>query len=186
MKIKKFESMVSALVKPGGEIVSQMTAHNAHLMHMAMGISGEVGEVVEACMGNLGENCKDNNVAEIMEEVGDLEFYLEGLCQILCIKNERTVYPYGADIGNVALLELAVRGARVADVVKKICMYQDDTKWGLLVEEIQFFRNRLDTIYSTLPFTHDDALEGNFKKLSKRYEKLTYNDSSARNRADKD
>jgi len=39
--------MVRALTKPGTEILESLTPAKAHLMHMAMGISGEAGETLD-------------------------------------------------------------------------------------------------------------------------------------------
>jgi NTP pyrophosphatase (non-canonical NTP hydrolase) len=40
--------MVKALVKSGEVIANEMTGSNAHLLHMAVGIAGEAGELLDA------------------------------------------------------------------------------------------------------------------------------------------
>jgi len=44
----KFEDMVKGLVKPGQDILNNMTAERAHAAHMAIGVSGEAGELLDA------------------------------------------------------------------------------------------------------------------------------------------
>ena len=40
--------LVAALVKPGEQIKESLTASDAHLIHMTMGICGESGELLDA------------------------------------------------------------------------------------------------------------------------------------------
>ena len=44
----KFEDMVSALKKPGIDITLGLIASKVDLLHMAVGISGEAGELLDA------------------------------------------------------------------------------------------------------------------------------------------
>lgn len=79
--------MVACLVKPGEDIAKELTAHDAHLLHMVVGISGEAGELLDA----VKKSCiyrKPIDVNNVIEELGDLEFYLEGLRQGLGISRE--------------------------------------------------------------------------------------------------
>lgn len=43
-----YSKFVAALVKSGDVIASEMDGHDAHLMHMAIGISSESGELLDA------------------------------------------------------------------------------------------------------------------------------------------
>lgn len=82
--------MVSALVKPGADIVSSMTPEKAHVLHMAIGIAGEAGELLDAIKKAVVYN-KDLDLENVIEELGDLEFYLEGLRSGLGIAREYTL-----------------------------------------------------------------------------------------------
>lgn len=113
----KHSQLVKALVKPGAQIAATLTDHNAHLVHMVLGISGEAGELLDAVKKSVIYN-KPLDMENVIEELGDLEFYMEGL---------------RASLG----------------IVRKEC------------------------------------LEANIRKLSARYEQMTYSDSSAQARADK-
>lgn len=72
--------MVHVLTKPGADILESMTADKAHLMHMMMGVSGEVGELLDSIKKHVAYN-KPLDYAHIVEELGDIEYYLEGLRQ---------------------------------------------------------------------------------------------------------
>lgn len=76
--------LVKALVKPGEDIINELTPQKAELWHMASCIPGEAGELFDAVKKHViyGKELDRENV---IEELGDLEFYLEGLRQILNI-----------------------------------------------------------------------------------------------------
>jgi NTP pyrophosphatase (non-canonical NTP hydrolase) len=82
--------MVAQLAKPGSDILTQMHPNDAHLVHMVLGIAGEVGELVDAIKKHAIYG-KALDLENCIEELGDLEFYLEGLRQGLGIEREETV-----------------------------------------------------------------------------------------------
>jgi NTP pyrophosphatase (non-canonical NTP hydrolase) len=73
-----YSEFVAALTKPGQAVLSGLTPQTAHLMHMAIGISGEAGELLDA-VKKAAIYCKSLDLTNIVEELGDLEFYMEGL-----------------------------------------------------------------------------------------------------------
>ena len=75
-----YEDMVRSLAKPGDAIVASLTPEKAHLMHMAIGIAGEAGELLDAIKKYVIYN-KPLDLVNVVEELGDLEFYMEGLRQ---------------------------------------------------------------------------------------------------------
>lgn len=85
-----FQEMVSALVKPGEAILESLTPAKCDLWHMATGISGEAGELEDAVKKHVAYN-KDLDRKNVIEELGDLEFYMEGLRQNLNITREETL-----------------------------------------------------------------------------------------------
>lgn len=89
MKINHSE-MVAALAKPGADIVATLTAEDAHALHMAVGISGEAGELLDA-IKKAAIYRKPIDRENVIEELGDLEFYMEGLRQGLGITREETI-----------------------------------------------------------------------------------------------
>ena len=82
--------MVAKLAKPGEDILTSMTSEQAHRLHMAVGISGEAGELIDAVKKEVvyGKNADREN---IVEELGDLEFYMEGLRQSFGITRYETI-----------------------------------------------------------------------------------------------
>jgi NTP pyrophosphatase (non-canonical NTP hydrolase) len=81
-------SMVTALIKSGRTIAEEMTAEDAHLIHMAVGVSGEAGELLDAVKKSVIYR-KPLDVENVIEELGDLEFYMEGLRQGLGLTREQ-------------------------------------------------------------------------------------------------
>ena len=80
-------NLVAALVKPADILHSELTPSDANLIHMTMGVSGEAGELLDAIKKGVIYR-KPLDRANIVEELGELEFYLEGLRQELCITRE--------------------------------------------------------------------------------------------------
>ena len=85
-----FPQMVSALAKPGEAILTNLTPNRAHILHMLIGLSGEVGELGDGIKKGIIYN-KPLDFANLIEELGDVEFYLEGLRQGLGITREESL-----------------------------------------------------------------------------------------------
>ena len=85
-----YSEMVAALAKPGERIASELTGEDAHLIHMAIGISGESGELLDAIKKRAVYR-KELDRANVIEELGDLEFYLEGIRQGLGVTREQCI-----------------------------------------------------------------------------------------------
>jgi len=63
-----------------GALPEGLTAEKCHLLHMAIGIFGEAAELLEA----VYRHCEDNtplDLENVVEELGDGEFYTEGFRQ---------------------------------------------------------------------------------------------------------
>jgi hypothetical protein len=70
--------LVKQLAKPGEAILASLTPVKAHLLHMAVGVSGEAAELIEAfSITPSGQVDREN----LVEELGDLKFYIEGMLQ---------------------------------------------------------------------------------------------------------
>lgn len=90
MRMINFDLMVTKLKKPGEDILAGMTPEKADLLHMALGICGEAGELGDALKRHAIYN-KELDRTNVVEELGDLEFFLEGVRQILGITREETL-----------------------------------------------------------------------------------------------
>lgn len=97
------QAMVKDLAKPGVAILDEMTPANAHLIHMIMGLSGEVGELLDAVKKSVIYK-KPLDMENVVEELGDIEFYLEGFRQGLQITRKQTL------IENIAKLDVRYQG----------------------------------------------------------------------------
>lgn len=82
-----YAEMVGRLAKPGSAIVEGLTWRTAHLLHMAVGVSGEAGELLDA-VKKTAIYCKPLDPANVVEELGDLEFYMEGMRQAIGVSRE--------------------------------------------------------------------------------------------------
>lgn len=83
-------SLVRALCKPGQAIIAELSAIKAHALHMAVGISGEAGELLDI-VKKTAIYGKPIDLQHAIEELGDLEFYMEGLRQALGISREEVL-----------------------------------------------------------------------------------------------
>lgn len=82
--------LVKALAKPGMKIKQEIKPSDCHVLHMCLGISGEAGELVDAIKKAVIYR-KPLDMENVIEELGDLEFYLEGLRQQLGVTREETI-----------------------------------------------------------------------------------------------
>jgi len=84
----KYDEMTAALSKNGSAIMRDLNPTNADLLHMAVGVSGEAGELLDAVKKSAiyGKPLDHKNM---VEELGDLEFYMSRIRQIIGVsRNE--------------------------------------------------------------------------------------------------
>jgi NTP pyrophosphatase (non-canonical NTP hydrolase) len=86
----EFSTMVTALAKPGQNILDTLTPNDCHILHMAVGVSGESGELLDAIKKSVIYR-KELDMTNVIEEIGDILFFIEGLCQGLNITQETCV-----------------------------------------------------------------------------------------------
>ena len=85
-----YSDFVATLAKKGEVIAAELTAEDAHLLHMVVGVSGEAGELLDAVKKAVIYR-KPLDLENVIEELGDLEFYMEGLRQGLDITRQETI-----------------------------------------------------------------------------------------------
>lgn len=90
MDTQKYADMVKVLKKPGQDIIDGLTPQKADLWHHATGVAGEAGELVDA-IKKAAIYGKTIDIENVKEELGDLEFYMEGIRQNLGITREETI-----------------------------------------------------------------------------------------------
>ena len=77
-QIQNYSNFVAKLAKPGHSIILELTPDAAHNLHMAVGIAGESGELLDAVKKQAIYG-KPLDLENVIEELGDLEFYMQGL-----------------------------------------------------------------------------------------------------------
>ncbi len=82
--------LVARLAKLAEEIIEEMTPEKAHLWHMATGVCTEAGELLDAVKKNVCYN-KPIDRENVIEELCDIEFYLECLRARLAITREEVL-----------------------------------------------------------------------------------------------
>lgn len=108
IKVISHAEMVMVLCKSGNVIAEELTGSEAHTIHMMMGVCGEAGEIKKSVIYRKPLD-RDN----VIEELGDLEFYMEGLRQGLGITREETL------AGNIAKLSKRYEGMSYSDNAAK-------------------------------------------------------------------
>lgn len=84
------KKMVSVLTKPGADILATLTPDKVNLWHHATGFAGEALECLDAVKKFVVYN-KDMDRANIIEELGDAEFYMEGIRAALGVTREEVL-----------------------------------------------------------------------------------------------
>jgi NTP pyrophosphatase (non-canonical NTP hydrolase) len=86
----EYEEFVGGLCKPGADIKAELSPQQAHAWHMATGVAGEAGELLDA----IKKWCvyqKKLDTANVLEELGDLEFFMAGMRMCLGISREEVL-----------------------------------------------------------------------------------------------
>jgi NTP pyrophosphatase (non-canonical NTP hydrolase) len=97
MPLCEHATLVRNLAKQGCDIIRDLTPESMHILHMAVGVAGEAGEVLELAKKHSVYG-KPLNRGNLVEELGDLEFYMEGLRQAASITREECL------VNNIAKL----------------------------------------------------------------------------------
>jgi NTP pyrophosphatase (non-canonical NTP hydrolase) len=83
----KYSKFVKSRAKPSSDVVETFDASKAGLAHAILGIAGEAGELLDAIKKVVIYD-KELDIDNIVEELGDIEFYMELLRQELDLTRE--------------------------------------------------------------------------------------------------
>ena len=83
-------TLVKALCKSGTDIFIDLDPFKSHLLHVVPCISSEAGELWDAIKRYVIYN-QPMDRANVVEELGDIEFYLEAIRQALNLTREETL-----------------------------------------------------------------------------------------------
>lgn len=167
-----YGAMVRMLNKPMGSFA-------ADLLHSAVGLSGEVAELLES------ESRKNT-----IEECGDLEFYLEAGWQTLeasagkLFQRRRIDGIRGCWLTHV-LLDMVASAGTLLDRAKKVWVYNKPISHADFASAFEMFEINLGDFYRIHDLKQEHILEANMDKLAIRY-RGGYSDTAAQARADKE
>ena len=82
--------MVAGLTKPGADILETLTPAKVNLLHHSYAAIIEVAELNDAIKKFIIYN-KELDYENMVEELGDIEFYLEGIRQAIGVTREATL-----------------------------------------------------------------------------------------------
>lgn len=85
-----YSDMVKTLAKDGNEILKKLKPSDCHNLHMCMGAAGEIGEAVDLVKKSIFYR-KPIDRDALVKELGDIEFYLEGIRQGFNITREEVI-----------------------------------------------------------------------------------------------
>ena len=125
--LAQFEDMTLALAKDGEDIVKNLTPEQANLWHMATGVSGEAGELLDAIKKHVIYQ-KPLDVENVKEELGDMLFYMSNLMQSIGLSFEE-VLQHNVDklsvrysSGSYSNKQAQERADKVSEVVEKVIL----------------------------------------------------------------
>lgn len=93
-----YPEFVALKKKPGQDIIDSLTPETADAWHMGSAIPSEAGELFDAVKKWVIYR-KPLDRKNVVEELGDLEFYMEGLRQRVGITREETI---GHNVGKLS------------------------------------------------------------------------------------
>lgn len=179
--------LVSVLVKPPVAIINTLSIFSVDLWHGATGVAGEAGELLEAM------TAETLDIENIIEECGDLEFYMEQIRQRANIVARRAEsdaiardLPVGVtSVGLTQTLSIVIFATQVLDTVKKCAVYNKQIDLHALEDQLFRMDIALTALYGVFGLQREVVLAANIGKLSKRYASMQYSDAQAQARADK-
>jgi len=167
--------LVSRLCKPGEDILDTLTPKKCHLWHMMTGLVGEVIELKEAWL--------KQDVPNIIEELGDIRFYIQGFIQTFDVVD--SIKYYNEPLAKEPIDTIFLLCGEIVDVVKRHIIYNAPLQ-SLKLHELLFTTIvRLNTVYEVIGVDDFVVTEANTTKLSTRYPELCFTDKHAALRLDK-
>ena len=110
MKLYEYDDFVITKKKDPRQILAEFREEKADLLHMAVGISKEAGELLDA-VARLCFYDKELDVDNVIEEMGDIEFFMSGLRDRIAIILETNTESLQKEILSLNILKLSKRYA---------------------------------------------------------------------------
>lgn len=185
--MQEFKQMVTNLAKNGQDILDSLDAKKCHMLHMAVGIAGEAGELSK-CINKGVFGTDDVDLENLVEELGDINFHIEGLVQSddRIVFEQITMYERLGLKPNYIVSRVVEESAEVLDLVKKHVIYNKELDVYSLNSRLEILSFYLSVIYKESNISFIQTVNQNMNKLLKgRYKTGTYSDEQAQDRADK-
>jgi len=181
--------MVAKLVKDPHELCHEFDHRNdaiyvIDILHATLGIVGEVLELKEGLASTLPHA---EQLENIIEELGDTEFYITQLRQRLTLpRPDFQAMTLNRGLSPVAIVDMMVINAgHLLDATKRVMIYNqqvDPDKYQALLHKLEY---NMACFYSVYHVSRNQALQANLEKLDKRYPGFTFTNEAAHTRADK-
>lgn len=184
---QEHRDLVKALAKPGEDILNDLTGEKCYLLHAAIGLAGEAGELILWAVED------EPDMENFIEEMGDMEFFLgmarRGMmnwsrAQIVEEASGR-VYLVAKDrVGAAALL--SAHCCIFLDHAKKHTIYNADRNDAALFDAMCEIEAAMAALRMIHGISRQETLLHNINKLNKRYQKGSFSNEQAQARADKE
>lgn len=173
-----YDHMVDNLFK-------HMGSREASLLHAAVGISSETAELLVA-----------DSIENIVEELGDLEFYIAAGYRVLGGRHSALAHglvleasdPAQHQVLGTVTIAMSTTAGRLLDLAKKGWVYGkplDDNAERAIRYELMRLERMMEQLLDMVGVRRPDVLRANQTKLGKRYPRGVYTDQAAQVRADK-
>lgn len=178
-----FQQMVRKLSKDGKNILASLTPEKCHVWHMASCIMGEVAELTEGQV--------TGDVSNTLEELGDIEFYMEGLRDGFGISRahviEQSLSVLPIDVPCSFYIDgLTVEAANIFDACKKWIFYEKEIDSATLTKALARFEWYMSAFRGAAGIKFESVIAANMAKLAKRFgPDYSYSNQKAQDRADK-
>lgn len=188
---KQHADMVSSLVKKGERLKEEIGAFQLDIWHAATGIATEAGELMERTL-NIKPTLTKEDRENYIEELGDLEFYIEQLRRALSIERRHIHIKMEASFHNIVVLKvlnsvcrLCIDAGNILDLSKKVAIYNKPPDFKKYEKAIDVLELNMERLRSLLNINRDETLCANLNKLAVRYPNYKYSDTLAHERLDK-
>lgn len=184
-----YSSFVAGLFKPGADIHREVSHSDCALLHAALGIAGELGELT------IADCNQDRN--DVLEQAGDLFFYCRATRNILELEFSSITTTSLHDIVIAAGLSLDKQGttceilsacaSHVIDDLKRITIYRtayNKPELKQLNRRLGHLELIVAKILSQYNFTVEQCIQHNIDKLLDRHPKGTFTNAAALAKAD--
>lgn len=189
-KWNSHSDMVHALAKPGSAILQSLTPQKCQVWHMTSCLMGEAGELLEG-LDRTHDDLNSDESLNLVEELGDLEFYMEGLRTELNINRQSIVdgclqlKPSAVDLPTYGI-GILIESCNIFDACKKWIIYEKTIDIDVLRLALTRWEWYMAAFRGRRNIQYHDTIEQNMLKLAKRYSSGSYSNQQAQERKDKE